>query len=622
MKNTSIFHNFMINIISGKKAVFASYFVLFGLLLTASPISAHAEFLDYIDPFGLFHNTNKGPLDYALDVIDPFSLVHGQDDTVVYQTQVQTQQVSAPLDASCYANPTSAYTGQTIYWNVSAFGSNGNYTYSWSGTDGLSGNSNTVAKIYSTSGAKTASVTVSSAGQTITRVCSSAVSIIDQVNPNPNPVTPPVYVYPPQYPAYPQYPTYNYGPTGSALDVSCYVNPTSASTGQTIYWNASSFGGNGNYSYFWTGTDGLGGQSSNVTKTYYSPGDKFASVTVTSAGQTITRQCSNSTTIYGGSGYSNNYPYNNNNYNNNYNNYPVNNQNYYQTDTSLEVSCTPNTAVAGTNQLVTWTSHVYGGNGNYQYYWTGTENLGGTQRTSAKSYSTAGTKSGALSVTSGGQTVTRQCTSVISVTDQGGGSNTVISQNSGGLRASCYANLDNITSGQAVTWSALSAGGNGSYNYSWSGSDSLSGTGPSVAKAYNGTGAKYASVTVTSGGESVTSTCVNTLAVGNNAGTITKTNTTVAKTATTTKDTSLLGAAFFGIGNFPLILFLILLILILIGLIIYLLYYRDREKDYGHTVVVTKKDETEEKHTVTVDNGNGNNQNGNGFHHNGNGHNH
>jgi hypothetical protein len=265
---------------------------------------------------------------------------------------------------------------------------------------------------------------------------------------------------------------------------------------------------------------------------------------------------------------------------------------------------------------------VYGGNGNYQYYWTGTENLGGTQRTSAKSYSTAGTKSGALSVTSGGQTVTRQCTSVISVTDQGGGSNTVISQNSGGLRASCYANLDNITSGQAVTWSALSAGGNGSYNYSWSGSDSLSGTGPSVAKAYNGTGAKYASVTVTSGGESVTSTCVNTLAVGNNAGTITKTNTTVAKTATTTKDTSLLGAAFFGIGNFPLILFLILLILILIGLIIYLLYYRDREKDYGHTVVVTKKDETEEKHTVTVDNGNGNNQNGNGFHHNGNGHNH
>ncbi len=622
MKNTSIFHNFISNLVSGKKAVFISYFMLFGLLLTASPIVAQAKFLDYIDPFGLFHNTNKGALDYFVDVIDPFSLLHGQDANTVYRTQ--TQQVIPTLDASCYVNPTSASVGQTVYWNVSAFGGAGNYVYSWTGTDSLSGNSNTISKIYTSSGAKTASVTVTSAGQTVTRACSNAVSIIDQ---GVAPVASTTIVYQPypyqQYPQYPQYPTYNYGgPTGSTLDASCYVNPTSASTGQTIYWNASAFGGNGNYSYFWTGTDGLGGQSNNVTKTYYAPGDKFASVTVTSGGQTITRQCSNSTTIYGGgSSYSNNYP---TNYGNNYyNNYPTgNNQYYYNTDTNLEVSCAPNTAVAGTNQLVTWTSHVYGGNGNYQYYWTGTENLGGTQSTSAKSYSFSGMKSGALSVTSGGQTITRQCTAVISVTDQNGGSGTIISQNSGGLRASCYANLENIKSGQVITWSALTAGGNGNYIYSWSGSDTLSGSGSSVVKSYSGTGEKYASVTVTSAGESVTSPCVNTIAVGNYSGTITKTDRTVEKTATTTKNTGLLGAAFFGIGNFPLILFLILLILILIGLIIYLFYYRDREdvRDL-HTVVVTKKDQTEERNTVTVDNVNSNHQNGNGYH-NGNGQNH
>lgn len=629
MKNTSIFHNFILNLTSGKKAVFISYFMLFGLLLTASPMAAQAKFIDYVDPFGLFHNTNKGALDYALDVVDPFSLVHGQDPGVVYRTQ--TQQVIPTLDASCYVNPTSASIGQTIYWNVSAFGGNGNYTYTWSGTDGLSGNSNTISRSYSTPGAKSASVTVTSSdGQTVTRACGNAVSIVDQGNYQPASTTIIYQPYPyQQYPQYPQYPTYNYGPTGSALDASCYVNPTSAQTGQTVYWNASAFGGNGTYSYFWTGTDGLGGQSNNVTKSYYAPGDKFASVTVTSGGQTITRQCSNSTTIYGGgSSYSNNYPYNNNN--NYYNNYPTgNNQYYYNTDTNLEVSCAPNTAVAGTNQLVTWTSHVYGGNGNYQYYWTGTENLGGTQSTSAKSYSTPGTKSGALSVTSGGQTITRQCTSVISVTDQNGGSNnntTIISQNTGGLRASCYANLDAIASGQVVTWSALAAGGNRNYAYSWSGSDALSGSGPSVAKAYNGTGAKYASVTVTSGGESVTSPCVNTLAVGNYSGTITKTNTTVTKAATTTKDTGLLGAAFFGIGNFPLILFLILLILILIGLIIYLLYYRDCEEYHNRDVLIVGKNGEEKKETVIVDSRNGNG-NGNGYHvihndHSGNGHNH
>ena len=77
------------------------------------------------------------------------------------------------------------------------------------------------------------------------------------------------------------------------LNVSCYANPQTAQIAAPITWYASVSGGNGYYSYTWTGSDQLySNGTAAVSKTYYSSGTKVASVIVTSGGQSITKQCS------------------------------------------------------------------------------------------------------------------------------------------------------------------------------------------------------------------------------------------------------------------------------------------------------------------------------------------
>ena len=52
------------------------------------------------------------------------------------------------------------------------------YTYSWTGSDGLSGSGSSIIKIYGTSGQKSAIVTVTSAdGKTGTRACSNTLAV-------------------------------------------------------------------------------------------------------------------------------------------------------------------------------------------------------------------------------------------------------------------------------------------------------------------------------------------------------------------------------------------------------------------------------------------------------------
>lgn len=65
-----------------------------------------------------------------------------------------------------------------------------------------------------------------------------------------------------------------------------------------------------------------------------------------------------------------------------------------------------------------------------------------------------------------------------------------------------------INSGSTVTWCTDRSGGTGTYSYSWSGDDSLSGTTQSVTKTYSTTGNKTASVVVSSGtATAVTASC-------------------------------------------------------------------------------------------------------------------
>ncbi len=75
------------------------------------------------------------------------------------------------IGVSCYANPQTSYLGNTITWTATATGGNGYFTYSWAGSDGLTGTDMIENKQYFTSGMKTAVVTVTSNGQSVSKAC-------------------------------------------------------------------------------------------------------------------------------------------------------------------------------------------------------------------------------------------------------------------------------------------------------------------------------------------------------------------------------------------------------------------------------------------------------------------
>jgi len=105
------------------------------------------------------------------------------------------------LEASCVINPSTAYVGQSVSFYATATGGNGSYTYYWTGDNGLSASGQSFTGSFQYAGYKTATVTVSSNGQTITRSCNvnvtgqayniqpSNVTLIQQPVPTANPVS-------------------------------------------------------------------------------------------------------------------------------------------------------------------------------------------------------------------------------------------------------------------------------------------------------------------------------------------------------------------------------------------------------------------------------------------------
>ncbi len=75
------------------------------------------------------------------------------------------------------------------------------------------------------------------------------------------------------------------------------------------------------------------------------------------------------------------------------------------------------------------------------------------------------------------------------------------------LSGSCSVTLDTSGAADTATWSATASGGNGTFTYTWSGDEGLSGTSASVVKTYNSAGTKNGTVVITSGGQSLTKTC-------------------------------------------------------------------------------------------------------------------
>jgi hypothetical protein len=327
------------------------------------------------------------------------------------------------LVVSCSANNTYAKYGDSIYWSSNVSGGNGNYTYSWTGTEGLWGTQSSISKAYWSTGFKSASLTVYSNGQTISRECSNGVSVYDNNyynsnygnynNYNNNNYTYPyTYSYDP-YAYGTNYNNNNYYGNGytytAPLSVACTANIGSGLSGNTVTWTAIPTGGNGSYTYYWTGDDSLSGNTSVVSKTYWNAGIKTATVTIASNGQSITRTCGNTVSIA-----TRPITVTNNTVTTTGGDYPpvVTVTKTTTKATELVVSCSPNTRAAAANDTVVWVSNALGGTGKYVYSWEGSDGLTGDTNYVAKSYYNDGNKVAVLTVKSGDQVNTKVCGNV------------------------------------------------------------------------------------------------------------------------------------------------------------------------------------------------------------------
>ena len=364
-------------------------------------------------------------------------------------------------------------------------------------------------------------------------------------------------------------------PSVAPLYASCYATPLSIYTGGTTQWASSVTGGIGSYNITWMGDEGLSGYGSVITKTYYNPGSKSASITVLSGSQRVSVNCSTTVNVTGASNY---YNYNN------YNNYIA----------PLSASCSANTSYAGLGSTVTWTTSVTGGNGYYTYNWGGTDGIYGGGQSVAYTYNTPGSKTAYVSVTSNGQTTTSYCANPVTVGSTYGvvyqnGYNVINSNTANTLDIGCYADPITSTINQPVTWNVEVTGGVAPYTYSWTGSDGLNSAQVNAIKYYSTNGVKSAIVTVTSAdGKTGTRSCSNTVTVGstrtgsvsgassngNNSGT--NNNTVAPANQTNQNGSQLTGSAIFSFDNVPWGWIAILIILVLFATVMYLLFNRQK----------------------------------------------
>lgn len=362
---------------------------------------------------------------------------------------------------------------------------------------------------------------------------------------------------------YPGTPTYPSGGSQSQLGASCYATPTSGDVGDTIHWRSSTYGGTGDYYIEWSGSNGLSGYGTNITKVYNSAGSKYASITVRSGNQTITRNCSTNVIIRDDHDYDYDYDYDDD----------------YDYDEPLYVSCRANTTRADVDEDVRWSADVDGGNGSYRYEWDGSESLDGSSRNVTISYDNPGIKSASVRVRSGNRSVTRSCSNSVTVTDYNYNYNYNTNYNynnnvSSGIQIACYPDKTSARVGTPITWGVEATGGYGNYTYFWTGSEGLSSTQNSAVKIYSTTGSKNATVTVTSSnGQTATQVCGNSVTI-----TSASSGTTVKPVPNDTNDDNndLSAAALFSLKNVPWGWVAVLIILILFGTVLYLIYNRNK----------------------------------------------
>jgi hypothetical protein len=300
--------------------------------------------------------------------------------------------ISAAAGGSCSVSPDSASTGQSVTWTASPSGGNGSYTYAWSGTDGLSGTNSSVTTSYGSTGVKTASVAITSLGQTTQVTCSNSVSI--GVAPQPDlAVDTPANIS---------------GTAGQPLTLSgVFKNIGNAGTGSPfpamIRVAASPSGASEGPVRTFEGGTALGipnGFPAGFSET------QSGSWTPTTAGTYYYRVCIDVNGSWAGSIAESN---------------EDNNCSGYGTITvapgaaAFAGSCSVSPATIAAGESATWSATATGGAGSYTYAWSGTDGLSGTGSSITKAYGTQGTKSGQVVITSGTETITVVCSNAVTV---------------------------------------------------------------------------------------------------------------------------------------------------------------------------------------------------------------
>lgn len=277
------------------------------------------------------------------------------------------------------------------------------------------------------------------------------------------------------------------------LTVSCSADDTTVSDGDYVHWTASVSGGNNTYLYTWRGTDNLAGSTRSISKMYTSGGYKDAFVRVTSAGQAVDIQCSNSVYVREGNG--------NNGFSNNSN---------------LRVTCSADDDLVEEDDRVEWSAHVSGGRAPYSYDWSGTNGLSGSERAVNKRYQSTGTKRAFITVTDDrGDQITADCDELEVVRDERAYDrqndyydDSSYYNNGRSLSLSCYPSTSSVNAGGRVSWIASASGITNGISYSWSGTDSVNGSGSNLTVQYNSPGTKNMTVTArTSRGEVASASC-------------------------------------------------------------------------------------------------------------------
>ncbi len=176
--------------------------------------------------------------------------------TVSPECTVEVISSSEGLSGSCFPHSSAVFAGVPVVWTAQVSGGQGRISYSWSGTDNLSGRRRQITRIYDTPGIKTAHVLVNAGDQSMIRSCSVVVE------------SPP------------------------PLNASCSPDLSVSPVGRTLTWTVEVSGGISEYSFSWSGADNLSGGNQAVSKNYISPGTKTANVHIISGNQSATVSCS------------------------------------------------------------------------------------------------------------------------------------------------------------------------------------------------------------------------------------------------------------------------------------------------------------------------------------------